>query len=125
VTAARAADLAGLRVRIALGRLIRDGDPDLAHHLATRPAQPMLCAMALAATAMPGDRVVVVAPGTTEVPGFPATDLADEPWRTARAAAAELGGAPAEADGLRIPAAWMPRGWPALWAAAGRGARTG
>jgi len=52
--APRAADLAALRVRIALGRLIRDGDPDLARR------------------------------------------------------------------GLRVPAAWLPRGWPVLWARAVR-----
>jgi hypothetical protein len=80
----------------------------------------MLCAIALAATATVPDGVVVVAPGATEVPGFPATDLANEPLRGARAAAAELGGVPAQADGLRVPAAWIPRGWPALWARAVR-----
>jgi len=66
------------------------------------------------------DGVVIVAPGVTEVPGFPATDLANEPWRTARAAAAGLGGVPAETDGPRVPAAWLPRGWPVLWARAVR-----
>jgi hypothetical protein len=118
VTEARATDLAGLRLRAALGRLIRAEDPDLARHVTGRPSQRMLCAMALAATTLAPGGVVVTEPGATEVPGFPATDLTEDPWRRARADAAELGGEPA--DGLRVPAAWIPRGWPALWARATR-----
>jgi len=68
-------------------------------------------------------------PGTTAVPGFPATDLldGDGPWQRALPAAAELGAPVRSFDarlaehGLLAPAALLGRGgWPALWQRAHR-----
>lgn len=110
VGAARTVDLAALRVRAALGRLIAEEDPELARRLAARPDVPMLCAMALAATAL-GVGVEVRPEPRLVTRGA---------WIEARVAAAELAGSPPARGRLRVPGNWIPRGWPALWAKASK-----
>ncbi|QQQ78227.1 hypothetical protein IOD16_07070 [Saccharothrix sp. 6-C] len=130
IAPAHAMDVVARAVRAAMGGLV--GDDALARSVARRPSTELVCALAIATTcAAPSttDTVRVVAPGQTSVPGFPASDLADEngPWQRARAAAVDLG-APAELvedrvaeHGLLVPAALLGTGgWPALWRRAHR-----
>jgi hypothetical protein len=125
-------DLVARRLRLALGRLARAGDPALA--AAVRAGCPD------GGTVRAGHRrhgvgrlpgtVAITGPRQATVPGFPESSLADAggPWRQARAGAAELGAPVTEfwdrvgAHGLLVPADWLPGGgWPALWRnAAGR-----
>jgi hypothetical protein len=120
VTAARTIDLVALRVRAALGRLLRADDQDLTRAVREGPAVPMLCAMTLAATSWGLPGVVLVEPGGERVPGFPSTVLTAEPWTTAGRDAAELGSEPG-GTGLVVPFSWLGGGgWPALWSRAAR-----
>jgi hypothetical protein len=120
VTAARTIDLVALRVRVALGRLLRADDQDLTRAVREGPAVPMLCAMTLAATSWGLPGVVLVEPGGERVPGFPSTVLTADPWTAAGRDAAELGAEPGDA-GLVVPFSWLGGGgWPALWSRAAR-----
>jgi hypothetical protein len=122
----RSLDLVALRLRLALGRLARAGDPALAAAVRAGAPTAALCALVTAVTVwgdVPGT-VAITGPRQATVPGFPASSLADAdgPWQRARTAAAELG-APVDgfwdrvgAHGLLVPAAWLPGAdWPALW----------
>ncbi|WP_206314221.1 hypothetical protein [Streptomyces coryli] len=134
---AYAMNLVAFRLRAAIGRLAEEGDPAVADGIRRRTSEAMLCALALAATcrpARPGD-LRIAEPRAVTVPGFPASDLADEkgPWQRALPDAAELGadtGALWEyiaADGLRVPGEWLAGGggWQGLWARAHRGGGRG
>lgn len=122
-------DVVARAVRKAMGALA--GEEALARSVARRPSPELVCALAIATTCAGPSTVdtVVVATGTTAVPGFPTTDLLDEhgPWQHALTAAADLG-APVELfdqrvaeHGLLVPAALLGRGgWPALWRRAHR-----
>jgi hypothetical protein len=128
IAPARSMDLVTLRLRAALGRLARAGDPVLAAAVAGAATTPALCALVVAVTAWGDvpDTVAITAPRQATVPGFPETTLADDdgPWRRALPDAADLG-APVDTfwdrvgeGGLRVPAAWLTAGaggWPALW----------
>ncbi|WP_419993609.1 hypothetical protein [Streptomyces boninensis] len=128
---AYAMNLIALRLRAAIGRLSATAGPAIAHGIRRRTSEPLLCALTLAATcrAPRPDDIRITEPRAVTVPGFPASDLADEkgPWQRALPDAAELG-ADTEAfweyiaaDGLRVPAAWVAGGgWQALWARAHR-----
>ncbi|MFC4055296.1 hypothetical protein ACFOY4_36885 [Actinomadura syzygii] len=129
VADAHALDLAGRRIRRAVGRLAVEDDPVLARAVARHAAEPLLCALTVAVTcaAPEAELAVVSAPRAAAVPGYPATTLADEDgaWRRALPAARELGADTGrfwdeiEAHGLRVPASWLGAGgWPALWARA-------
>jgi hypothetical protein len=116
-------------VRAAMGELA--GTEALAHSVARRPTPELLCALAIVCTIQStmDDVVRLVPAGTTEVPGFPTTDVFDEhgPWQRALPAAADLGapvhlfGQRVADHGLLIPAALLGTGgWPALWRRAHR-----
>jgi hypothetical protein len=125
IAPAYAMEVVARAVRKAMGELV--GDDALARSVARRPSPELVCALVIATTCAltsTVDTVLLVAPGTTAVPGFPATDLFDEhgPWQHAIAAAADLGtpaelfGARAAEHGVLVPAALLGRGgWPALW----------
>ncbi|MEU0880165.1 hypothetical protein ABZ345_16315 [Lentzea sp. NPDC005914] len=128
IAPAHAQDAVARAVRGAMGTLI--ADEALARSVARRPTPELLCVLAIATTCAPQSTTdVVTPPGTTAVPGFPASDLSDEhgPWQRALAAAAELG-APVDLfwhqvdeHGLLVPAALLGKGgWPALWSRAHR-----
>jgi hypothetical protein len=126
IAPARSMDLVALRLRAALGRLVRAGDPVLADAVATGATTDALCALVTAITAWGDVSGTVAVTGTRQaaVPGFPASSLADPdgPWQRARTGAAELG-APVDAfwdevgaHGLLVPAGWLGAGgWPVLW----------
>jgi hypothetical protein len=129
VDAAYALDRAALEVRRAIGALAVQDDPVIARALAARPAEPLLCALAVTVTcsAPEGDLVTVAPPRTVAVPGYPATALDDEggPWQRAFPDARELGADTAAfwdqvaEHGLRVPASWLAGGaWTVLWARA-------
>ena len=92
---AYAQDLVARGVRRAIGDLACDDDKVIAHALASRTTEPLLCALTVTVTCRaPGiDLMAVVAPRMVAVPGYPATALDDEtgPWQRAFAAASELG----------------------------------
>ncbi|MBO0870191.1 MAG: hypothetical protein J2P15_16655, partial [Micromonosporaceae bacterium] len=130
---ARAVDLTALRLRAALGRLVRGADPVLVESVARYADTALLCALVLAvstAPAVPDRRLaIVLAAGRDRVPGFPASRLTDPagPWQLAWPDATELGGDPqwtGQRIRLRVPELWLgPGGWPALWARAARHAK--
>ncbi|MBO2463185.1 hypothetical protein [Actinomadura violacea] len=124
-----ALDLAGRRVRAAIGRLALQDDPAVSRAVAHRPAGPLLCALAVLVTCAAPEipLATVVPPRKIHVPGYPASTLKDEdgPWQRALPGAAELGadtGAfwdATAAHGLRVPASWLGAGgWTALWSRA-------
>ncbi|RZQ61196.1 hypothetical protein [Amycolatopsis suaedae] len=126
IAPAYAMDVVARAVRAAMGTLV--GEDVLIRSVARRPSPELLCAVLIARTC--GESTVdgevrLVRPGSTTVPGFPATDLLDEdgPWQRALPAAAELG-APVESfggRGLLVPAALLGKGgWTALWSRAHR-----
>lgn len=131
IAPARSMELVARRIRAALGRLARAGDPVLAQQVIRRADATLLCPLIIAVTTWPPSRptVPITAPREATVPGFPRSDLEDPsgPWRRALPDAAELG---ADLDafwdriaagGLRVPAAWLGNGgWPALWQRATR-----
>ncbi len=130
VGAARTAHLVALRVRAALGTLLRADDPALA---AAHPHGPLLRAAALAVTSwggLPGGAPVtaIAARRRVRLPGYPVSSLRDEMWQGAWPDAIELGGVPdgfwdrIAAHGLILPSSWLPTtdGWPALWARSAR-----
>jgi hypothetical protein len=124
-------DVVARAVRKAMGELV--GSEALSRSVARRPSPELVCALIIATTcATPStvdNTVLLVAAGTTALPGFPASDLLDDqgPWQQALPAAADLG-APVglfnqrtAEHGLRAPAALLDKGgWPALWRRAHR-----
>lgn len=124
IAPAYAMEVVARTVRRAMGDLT--GDAALARSVARRPTPELLCALVITYTmSSTVDSVRLVPPGDTEVPGFPATDLADPdgPWQQAIPMAAELGAAVNQfgEQGLLVPAALLGGGgWPALWSRAHR-----
>ncbi|MDQ3790613.1 MAG: hypothetical protein M3422_25675, partial [Actinomycetota bacterium] len=125
IAPAHAMDVVARATRKAMGTLL--DDDALTRSVARRPSPNLVCALTIATTcAIPStvDTTRVAEPGTTAVPGFPATDLLDEqgPWHHAIPAAADLG---AQVDafttrvaehGLLVPSALLGKGgWQALW----------
>jgi hypothetical protein len=98
--------------------------------VARRPTSELVCALVIATTCdSTVDAVRVTAPGTTAVPGYPATDVLDEqgPWQRSLPAAADLGAPVATFEaavaerGLHAPATLLGKGgWAALWSRAHR-----
>ncbi|AGL18184.1 hypothetical protein L083_4674 [Actinoplanes sp. N902-109] len=148
IAPARTADLVALRVRAALGTLLRADDPVLAMAMTRRPYAPLLRAAALAVTswgalagapptagssagASPAAAPVaaVAARRRVTLPGYPESSLRDEGWQGSWPDAVDLGGVPAgfwehiARHGLILPASWLGAGWPALWARANEGRR--
>ncbi|TYB50627.1 hypothetical protein FXF51_55625 [Nonomuraea sp. PA05] len=133
IAPARSMELVARRIRAAIGRLARAGDPALAHQVARRADTAVLCSLVVAVTSWPPDpalpTVAVSEPGRTCVPGFPRSDLDDPsgPWQRALPGAVELG-ADLDAfrervagEGLHVPVAWLGHGgWNALWQRAAR-----
>ncbi|KJK50384.1 hypothetical protein UK23_10870 [Lentzea aerocolonigenes] len=128
IAPAHALDVVSRAIRTALGCLLTD--EALTRSVARRPSPELLCALVIATTCAPQSTTdIVAAAGKTTVPGFPASNLADEngPWQHALAAASELG-APVDVfwehvaeHGLLIPVALLGKGgWPALWSRAHR-----
>jgi len=140
VRAARAVDLAGRRVRVALAELLAVGDAALDRAVVARPHTGFVTAAVLTLTARAGQVVQPVdwvpVAGDGSLPGRPHSSLADEggPWTTARAAATEMGVTAERLDEiladaprrhLVVPAAWTaPGGWAGLWAKAHRVTRS-
>jgi hypothetical protein len=131
VAPARSMDLVAHRLRVAIGRLARTGDPVLARAIAQRPTTGMLCALVLVVNSGGADLPMtpVAQPRAGTVPGFPASSLTDMdgPWVRAWPDAEEVGCVRADfwrriaSDGLHVPTAWLgPGGWPALWQRAAR-----
>lgn len=130
IAPAHALDVVSRAVRTAMGALA--GDDALIRAVARRPSTELVCALTIVTTCTPSttdSTVPVSEPKKTTVPGFPATDLADEhgPWQHAMAAAAELGASVelfwehVAEHGLRVPVALLGKGgWPALWSRAHR-----
>jgi hypothetical protein len=134
-----ALDAVNARLRAAIGRLARAGDPALARAVAAEATTPALCALVTAVSLWAGDGngrsvaeggdgngdvVRVLPPGKVRVPGYPASALDDPdgPWRRAWPAARELG-APVDefreriaVTGLVVPAGWLAGAdWTVLW----------
>ncbi|AGZ42106.1 hypothetical protein [Actinoplanes friuliensis] len=132
IAPARTADQVAIRVRAALGTLIRIDAPELSAAMTSRPHAELLRAGALAVTSwggLDGNRpvIAVMARRRIRVPGYPQTTLRDDLWQQAWPGAEELGAArdvfwdAIAAKGLLVPASWLePAGWPALWARAHR-----
>ncbi|AVT32246.1 hypothetical protein C6361_25445 [Plantactinospora sp. BC1] len=143
VAVARTADLVALRVRVALGTLLRQDCPELADGVRSRPHAGLLRAAALAVTSWSGlrtggpdpgsapvrfsaERVTVVVPRRrVRVPGFPQSSLRDESWQSSWPDAVELGAVPdgfwerIAGHGLLLPSSWLAGGgWAALWSRA-------
>jgi hypothetical protein len=112
-----------LRVRAALGRLLRADDPDLAAAVRAHPDAGILRAAALACTTW-STGAAVGAPKRVTVPGFPRTSLKDDSWQAAWPGAVELGAEPAvfadriATHGLLLPVSWTAGNFEALWARA-------
>jgi hypothetical protein len=128
VAPARSMELVARRIRAAIGRLARTGDPVLAQQVTRRADTAVLCSLVVAVTSWPPDprlpTVAVSEPGKTSVPGFPRSDLEDPsgPWQRALPGAVELGAdldtfwARVAGEGLHVPVAWLGHGgWNALW----------
>jgi hypothetical protein len=125
IAQAHAMDVVARATRKAMGAL--RNDEVLTRSVARRPTPELVCALVIASTCAPDstvDAVRLTTPGTTTVPGYPATDVLDEqgPWQQSLPAAADLGAAVEtfEANvtehGLHAPATLLGKGgWPALW----------
>jgi hypothetical protein len=128
IAPAYAMDVVARATRTAMGAL-RD-DEALTRSVARRPTSELVCALVIATTCdSTVDAVRVTAPGTTAVPGYPATDVLDEqgPWQRSLPAAADLGAPVATFEaavaerGLHAPATLLGKGgWAALWSRAHR-----
>jgi hypothetical protein len=130
IAPARTAELVALRVRAALGSLLRADAPELAAAVRARPVRPVLRAAALAVTSwggLPaGSPVAVVNPRRrVRLVDLPPASLRDADWQSAWPDAVELGAhrdgfAPhLAAHGLLLPESWLSRGGlPALWSRA-------
>ena len=141
ISPARTADLVTLRVRAALGVLLRQDAPELARRVVTTPHAPLIRAAALTVTSWgglgptgqrpagpPTGAVTAVSPRRrVQLPGFPRSSLRDGSWQGAWPDAIELGAAPDSfwdriaAHGLLVPSSWLSGGgWATLWARAAR-----
>ena len=132
VAPARNAQLGAIRLRAALGELLRADDPELAQAMAGRPPRPLLRAGVLAVTSWgglgpAGAVTAVTGRRRIRVPGYPESSLKDEAWQAAWPDAVELGGVPEEfwhrvtVHGALVPSSWLGAGgWPALWSRAAR-----
>lgn len=132
IAPARNAELVSIRVRAALGELLRADAPELADALTRRPHGPLLRAGVLAVTSWgglgpAGAVTALTARRRIRVPGYPQTSLADDSWAAAWPDAIGLGGVPGEfwdriaEHGLLVPSSWLSNGgWPVLWARAAR-----
>ncbi|MBN6039973.1 hypothetical protein [Amycolatopsis sp. 195334CR] len=129
IAPAHAMDVAARAIRLAMGEPALAGA--LTRSVARRPSPELVCTLVVATTCKStvDDTVRLTAPGTTAVPGFPATDLLDEhgPWQLALTPAADLGapvdlfGRRIDEHGLLVPATLLGSGgWPALWSRAHR-----
>ncbi|GIG86429.1 hypothetical protein [Plantactinospora endophytica] len=143
VAVARTADLVALRLRAALGTLLRQDCPELANAVRSRPHAGLLRAAALGVTSWSGlatgqsapgsavlrpsaERVTVVVPRRrVRVPGFPQSSLRDESWQSSWPDAVELGAVPdgfwdrIAGHGLLLPSSWLAGGgWAGLWSRA-------
>ncbi|MEN3608039.1 hypothetical protein AAH979_00680 [Plantactinospora sp. ZYX-F-223] len=138
VAVARTADLVALRLRGALGTLLRQDAAELADAVRARPHLGLLRAAALAVTSWGGpptgnphalpstpDVTVVVPRRRVRVPGYPQSSLRDEGWQSGWPDAIELGGVPdgfwdrIAAHGLLLPSSWLTDGgWVPLWSRA-------
>jgi hypothetical protein len=132
VSCARAVDLAGRHLRVALFELLAAGDARLDRAVVDGPHAGFVATAVLGLTATrqrSDDRfesIPLAADGT--VPGHPSTSLGDPagPWAAAQKATAELGidSRVVPAGHLIVPAAWTePGGWRALWGRAHRTVR--
>ena len=132
VAPARNAELVAIRVRAALGALLRADAPSLARAMTLRPHENLLRAAVLAVTSWgglgpAGPVVTVTARRRVRVPGYPETSLRDAGWQAAWPDAELLGGV-REAfwdrvaeQGAMVPASWVGAGgWAALWGRAAR-----
>ncbi|MFL6078233.1 MAG: hypothetical protein ACJ73S_33135, partial [Mycobacteriales bacterium] len=127
----RTGHLVALRVRAALGTLLREDASELARAVDADPYAPLVRAAALAVTSWGGlnaGAVTAVLPARhVEIPDFPRSALNDQRWEASWPDATELG---AVADGfwdhiadhgLLLPVSWLSGGgWPALWSRAAR-----
>ncbi|OLF19434.1 hypothetical protein BU204_00460 [Actinophytocola xanthii] len=125
IAPARGLDVLARSLRAALGTLAMDGT--LLRSVAEHPSPELVCALVVRTTcdSSPGEEVTpLTAPGTTEVPGFPPSDLRDDngPWRRALPAAAELAARvelfdrQVAARGLCAPRALLAgEDWPTFW----------
>ncbi|GAA3726817.1 hypothetical protein GCM10022225_05010 [Plantactinospora mayteni] len=138
VAVARTADLVALRLRAALGTLLRQDAAELAEAVRARPHPGLLRSAALAVTSwggLPTGRpdarpstadVTAVAPRRrVRVPGFPQSSLRDENWQSGWPDAIELGAVPdgfwdrVATHGLVLPSSWLADGgWVPLWSRA-------
>jgi hypothetical protein len=130
------AEMLALRVRAALGELVRRDAPEPAEAMVMRPHGPLLRAAALAVTSWGGLPSGSAHPGSSAsgavtavagrrrvtVPGYPRSSLRDAGWEAAWADAVELGAlreafwAQITAHGLLVPSSWLPAGgWATLW----------
>jgi len=125
IAPARTADLVALRVRAALGILLRGDAPELAAAVRAAPDAGLVRAAALAVTTW-GPTTLATAPvaprGRVRLPGYPVSSLRDAGWQAAWPDARELGADDdvfwdhIAAHGLLLPASWLTGGgWPALW----------
>jgi hypothetical protein len=141
VAPARTTDLVALRVRAAIGVLLRHDLPELARAMDIGPYAPLIRAAALTVTSWGGlarvaqrpagppvGAVTAVCPRRrVRVPGFPQTSLKDELWQAAWPDAIELGATPdgfwdrIATHGLLLPSSWLSSGgWQTLWSRATR-----
>ncbi|MET0491958.1 MAG: hypothetical protein ABW000_02380 [Actinoplanes sp.] len=125
VAPAWTAEMVALRVRAALGELVRRDAPELADAMVSRPHGPLLRAAALTVTSWGGVAAPVTAVAgrrRVTLPGYPRSSLRDAGWEAAWADAVELG-AVREAfweqiagHGLLVPSSWLRAGgWVQLW----------
>ena len=131
VRSARVVGLAAVRIRYALGTLLRDAEPRLDRAIVTAPHLGFVTSAILALTARGRSETVdltwlpVGLDGS--LPGRPPSSVTDHygPWASARLGAQELGAAAdrvervlSEAPGtsLLVPSAWLAnQTWAALW----------
>jgi hypothetical protein len=135
VAPARTVDIVALRLRRAVGVLLRQDACELAQAVHAGPHGPLIRAAALTVTSWgglvpdappPAGEVTAVSPRRrVRVPGFPASSLRDELWQATWPDATDLGARPdgfwkaIAAHGLLIPSSWLAGGgWSALWARA-------
>ncbi|GAA3919412.1 hypothetical protein [Actinoplanes auranticolor] len=132
VAPARNAELVAIRMRAAIGELLREDAPELARAMAGRPPRQLLRAGVLTVTSWGGLRTAGPVTAVTgrrriRVPGYPQSSLKDESWQAAWPDAVGLGAVPEDfwdriaGHGALVPSSWLGGGdWPALWGRATR-----
>jgi hypothetical protein len=132
VAPARNAELVAIRMRAALGELLRQDAPELARAVAGRPPRQLLRAGVLTVTSWgglgtAGPVTAVTGRRRIRVPGYPQSSLKDGSWQAAWPDAIELGAVPEgfwgriAGQGAVVPSSWLGGGdWPALWGRATR-----